>query len=267
MFVCPLVSGSSGNATYVAAGKTRILIDCGKSGRLIESCLRQIGVEPSSLTHLLTTHAHTDHTQGLGVLSRKYDLPIYASLGTWDEMRQKRTLGTVAPKNVKIFQTNAAAKTLDLGDLQATFFSTPHDACDSVGYLVSDGRATFGLATDVGCVSATLRENLIGANVVLLEANHDVETLQKGPYPFVLKRRILGERGHLSNDAAGEFAIELIRGGAERVFLGHLSRENNTPELAYRTVERVLRDAGIEPRKDCEVYMTRRDEPSRETVL
>lgn len=267
MFICPLVSGSSGNATYVASGKTRILIDCGKSGRHIETCLRQIGVDPKTLTHLLTTHAHTDHTQSLGVFSRKYDLPIYASLGTWDEMRQKGTLGTVAPKNVKIFQTNADDKTLDLGDLEATFFSTPHDACDSVGYLVADGKATFGLATDVGYVSATLRKRLVGADVVLLEANHDVETLQKGPYPFELKRRILGRYGHLCNDAAGEFAIELIRGGARRVFLGHLSKENNTPELAYRTVERVLRESGIEPQKDCEVYMTRRDEPSRETIL
>lgn len=267
MFVCPLVSGSSGNATYVAAGKTRILIDCGKSGRCLENCLRQIGVEPSSLTALLTTHAHFDHTQGLGVFSRKYNLPIYASIGTWDEMQKRGTLGEVAVRNMKIFQSDGPNRTLDLGDLEATFFSTPHDARDSVGYVLTDGRRKFALATDCGTVTETLRKRLVGADVVLLEANYDREMLTKGPYPYPLKQRILSDSGHLDNAEAGRFAVELVKSGVRRIFLGHLSKENNTPRIAYDAVAGILRDAGIEPNRDFEIYMTRRDEPSRATEL
>jgi phosphoribosyl 1,2-cyclic phosphodiesterase len=267
MFVCPLVSGSSGNATYVAAGKTRVLIDCGKSGRCIENCLRQIGVEPSSLTHLLTTHAHFDHTQGLGVFSRKYNLPIYASIGTWDEMQKRGALGPVETRHMKIFQSDGPKRTLDLGDLEATFFSTPHDARDSVGYVLTDGRRKFALATDCGTVTETLRKRLLGADVVLLEANYDYEMLTKGPYSYPLKQRILSASGHLDNAEAGRFAVELVKSGVRRIFLGHLSKENNTPRVAYDAVAGILRAAGIEPNRDFEIYMTRRDEPSRTTEL
>lgn len=267
MLVCPLISGSSGNATYVAAGKTRILIDCGQSGRRVENCLRQIGVDPRSLTHLLTTHAHFDHTQGLGVFSRKYDLPIYASVGTWDEMQKRGVLGDIATRNMKIFQSDGPNRTLDLGDLEATFFSTPHDARDSVGYVLTDGRRRFALATDCGTVTETIRRNLLGVDVALLEANYDYDMLTKGPYPYPLKQRILSDSGHLDNTAAGRFAVELVESGVRRIFLGHLSKENNAPRVTYDAVAGILRKAGIEPNRDFEIYMTRRDEPSRETEL
>ncbi|MCF0233483.1 MAG: MBL fold metallo-hydrolase [Thermoguttaceae bacterium] len=260
MFVCPLLSGSSGNATYVAAGAARVLIDCGQSCRKIENCLRAIGVEPETLTHILVTHAHVDHTSGIPTFSRRYDVPVYASVGTWEEMRQRR-LADVALKNMRIFQRDRP-KPLELGGLTATFFPTPHDVWESVGYALTDGKSKFGLATDAGCVTKEMRDALCGCDVVLLEANHDLEMLKNGSYPAELKRRVAGRMGHLSNDAAGTFAAELVRSGAKRLYLGHLSKENNTPAKAFQTVVRALVFAGIDPEKDCEILMAARDEPS-----
>jgi len=263
MTICPLLSGSSGNATYVASGSTRVLIDAGATGSQLENSLRQIGVEPSSLTCLLATHAHQDHIMGLGVLSRRYDLPIYASVGVWDDLIRDCKIGRISPCFIKVFQSIHTERELDLGDLRAKYFSTPHDAYDSVGYVLTDGKNSFGLATDFGHITPCVRKSLLGCDVVLLEANHDVEMLMNGPYPYPLKQRILSDEGHLCNEAAGLFAVELVRSGVKKIYLGHLSQHNNTQRLAYDSVKRALLDAGIEPPRDVEVYMTRRDAPSR----
>jgi len=263
MTICPLLSGSSGNATYVGSGSTRVLIDAGASGSQLEKSLRQIGVEPSSLTCLLATHSHADHIKGLGILSRKYDLPIYASVGVWDDLIKDNKIGRIEPCFIKVFQSVRADQDLDLGDLRARYFSTPHDAYDSVGYVLTDGKNSFGLATDFGHVTPRLRKSLLGCDVVLLEANHDVEMLLNGPYPYLLQQRILSDEGHLSNEAAGRFAVELVKSGVKKLFLGHLSLHNNTQRLAYDAVKEALLDAGFVPPRDVEIYMTKRDEPSR----
>ncbi len=263
MTICPLLSGSSGNATYVASGSTRVLIDAGATGTQLENSLRQIGVDPRTLTCLLATHAHSDHISGLGVLSRRYRLPIYASIGVWDDLLKGDKIGRVPPCFIKVFRSINTDQELDLGELRAKYFSTPHDAYDSVGYVLTDGKKSFGLATDFGHVTPCIRSSLFGCDVVLLEANHDVEMLLNGPYPYPLKQRILSDEGHLSNEAAGRFAVELVKSGVKTIYLGHLSLHNNTQRLAYDAVKQALLDAGLETPRDVEVYMTRRDEPSR----
>jgi len=263
MIVCPLLSGSSGNATYVACGSTRVLIDAGATGTLLEKSLCQIGVEPSSLTCLLATHAHADHISGLGVLSRRYSLPVYASVGVWDELIKGDKIGRISPCFIKVFQSIRSDQELNLGDLRARYFSTPHDSYDSVGYVLTDGQKSFGLATDFGHVTPRLRKSLLGCDVVLLEANHDVEMLMNGPYPYPLKQRIRSDEGHLSNEEAGRFAVELVKSGVKKIYLGHLSLHNNTQRLAYDAVKNALLEAGFVPPRDVEVYMTKRDEPSR----
>lgn len=263
MLVCPLISGSSGNATYVESGSARVLVDCGGTGAQIEKALRAVCADPQKLTGLLVTHSHDDHVRGLGVFSRRYNLPIFASVGTWDELLKRDKIGRVDSKNIRVFQSARTDEPLDFGDLSASFFSTPHDAYDSVGFVLSDGRRSFGIATDFGRVTPGIRAALLGCDGVLLEANYDADMLWKGPYPYPLKTRIASAQGHLSNEDAGSFAIELIRGGTKTIFLGHLSEHNNTQPIAYRAVDAAVVGADDALRKECMIYMTRRYEPSR----
>lgn len=272
MIVCPLISGSSGNATYIESGATRLLVDCGATGAQIEKALRSIEVEPHSLTALLVTHSHDDHVRGLGILSRRYNLPIHASIGTWKDIMKRNKIGSIAPKNIAVFDTSKPQNLLKFGAITTRFFSTPHDADDSVGYVFSDGETSFGLSTDFGHVTPGIRAALLGCSVVLLESNYDPYMLEHGPYPKQLQERIAGAYGHLSNDDAGNFAVELVRSGTKYIYLGHLSEHNNTQELAYQTVARQLREAGVALQQDCDacdcaVYMTRRYEPSRKLVF
>lgn len=267
MIVCPLLSGSSGNCTYVESGKTRVLIDAGGTGSSIVENLEKIGVDPHSLTALLATHSHSDHCKGLGIFSRRYKLPIHASIGVWDTLMKYNYIGRVSTCYMKPFNSIETRKILDLGDIKASFFSTPHDSYDSVGYVLDDGKTKFGLATDLGHVTPLVRQKMFGCDVVLLEANYDRQMLIDGPYPYPLKQRILGPEGHLDNCDAGKFAVELAKNGTKHIFLAHLSEHNNTQELAFRTVEKIMLDSGVDPRNDCFVWMTRRYEPSRKLEL
>ncbi|MBQ9873117.1 MAG: MBL fold metallo-hydrolase [Thermoguttaceae bacterium] len=266
MIVCPLLSGSSGNATYVESGSSRVLIDAGASGAALEKNLRKIGVDPVSLTHILVTHAHDDHIRGVGVASRRYDLPVYASEGVWNEFANRSCVGRIMTRNMKVFHSSGSGA-LQLGDLTASYFSTPHDAYDSVGYVLSDGAVKFGLATDFGRVTPSIRQHLLGCDVVLLESNYDYDMLMNGPYPYDLKRRIRGPEGHLSNEEAGSFAVELARAGAKHIYLGHLSENNNNPRLAHKVVKTILEDAGVDLTRDCALHMTKRYEPSLKLIL
>lgn len=250
----PLFSGSSGNAIYVGCDAAHILVDAGMSGSRIVSALEGVGVPPATLSGILVTHEHIDHIRGVGVLSRKYDLPVFATAGTWAAMADK--IGPVAEKNLRIFdpETN-----FFLGPIEIMGFSTPHDASDSVGYTFELEGARFALATDVGCVRDGWFKHVLGADAVLLESNYDPDMLHAGPYPYDLKKRILSKRGHLSNDDAGAAAIRLIERGARQIVLGHLSKENNFPELALKCTEMALHQAGIEPGVDADVRVALRD--------
>jgi phosphoribosyl 1,2-cyclic phosphodiesterase len=233
-----LVSGSSGNAVFLSHNGTRILIDCGISGRQAEACLCGIGAEPSAIDYILVTHEHTDHTQGVGVLSRRFDIPVVASRGTWNGM----CIGGIAPKNVRIFDNNDQ---MDIGGIGVTPFDIPHDANQPTGYRFDAGGRRLAVATDIGHISDGVRAAVSGCDTVLLEANYDADMLENGPYPYHLKNRIRGARGHLCNDDAGEFALRLVRDGTKTLLLGHLSKENNSERAAFATVANILERGGI----------------------
>ncbi|MHC1785548.1 MAG: MBL fold metallo-hydrolase [Christensenellales bacterium] len=255
---CSLNSGSNGNATYVAAGNTRILIDAGLSGRSIVGALETIGVLPETLSGILVTHEHIDHIKGVGALSRKYHLPVYANAATWEKMA--RIVGEVAAPLRRVFETD-----LDfyVGDLAVMPFSIPHDTVEPVAFRVYAGARSVAVATDMGHVTKRTLKHLAGTDLVLLESNHDIDMLTHNDrYPEQLKRRILGNRGHLSNLACADTLMRLYETGVSKALLGHLSQDNNTPELAMRTVSETLSHEGLRPGRDVLLEMTWRDHPS-----
>ena len=225
---CPLVSGSSGNSTYIGSGNTHILIDAGISCKQLSQHIRQLDMEPSDIDAVFITHEHIDHIKGVGVLSRKYNIPVYATYGTWQGIG--KTVGEFAPENVRYVMPNQMTV---VGDMCIKPFSIPHDTIEPVAYSVFTEDRKLTVATDIGHVTDTVKENIYDSDVLLLEANHDVDMLKKGSYPWALKKRILGERGHLSNVTAGDTLSEIMSGRLKYVFLGHLSNENNEPHLAY----------------------------------
>lgn len=250
----PLFSGSSGNAIYVGCGDTHLLVDAGLSGTRITNELSKIGLHPGDLAAILVTHEHTDHTQGVGILSRKYNLPIYATAGTWEGMNGK--IGAVEASNRCLLEPE---QDFYMGGMNIMPFATPHDANQSVGFCFECDGARFAIATDLGCIKKGWFNHVKGADAVLLESNYDPDMLQAGNYPYELKRRILSNRGHLCNDDAGACALELVKAGARHIVLGHLSKENNFPELARCCTENVLRSAGVIPGEDMRLDVASRD--------
>ena len=244
-----LASGSSGNCSLVCAGDTLLLIDAGISCRRIEQSLRALGRTLGDLTAVFITHEHADHVGGLATLSKKSAAPVYVTRG----------VSHILTCPVVAF---TAGDTLEFAGCTVRSFSTSHDAVDPVGYRVDAPDGSLGILTDTGFVTDAARESLAGVDTLLLEANHDVETLQYGPYPYFLKRRILGDGGHLSNDECSAKLLELIQEGCKRFALCHLSQENNTPALALQTVFNTLGAAGVVPDKDCIVQAQRRNEVS-----
>lgn len=250
----PLFSGSSGNATYVGCKDTHLLVDAGMSGCRVTRELERVGLDPRSLTAILVTHEHADHIKGIGILSRKYDLPVYATEGTWQGMYDK--IGPIANKNRVMLEPE---QDFFIGPIDVTPFPTPHDANQSVGYTFQVNGAKLAVATDLGCIKDSWLSYVIGSDAVILESNFDPDMLRAGPYPYELKKRIQSRKGHLSNDDAGAVAVELVRHGTRHIILGHLSKENNFPELAMRTCELTLQIAGLIPHEDVLLTIARRD--------
>ena len=256
---CPLFSGSSGNALFIGAGDTRILIDAGMPGKAIEGALNEIGILPETLTGIAVTHEHSDHVKGVGILSRKYHLPVYANERTWNAMA--RTVGDIAPRNRRMFEDE---EDFYIGDLALFPFSIPHDAADPVGYRVFYGGRSVATATDMGYMKKSVAKTLAGVDVLLLESNHDPDLLMQNPhYSMHLKQRILGSHGHLSNAASAEALLDLVDSGVRQVLLGHLSGENNTPELAMSTATERLCRAGVRINEDVGLGIAWRDRVSR----
>jgi phosphoribosyl 1,2-cyclic phosphodiesterase len=239
---CPLASGSSGNAIYVECGSVRLLVDAGVPMRRIAAELSAIGVNPASLSGVLVTHEHSDHISGVGVISRKYDLPVYAAGNTWQAMAGK--LGEIASRNVRAFEPG---QDFYIGDVNVMPFRIPHDAVDPVGFSFSADRGKLSIATDIGYASKGWMREVEFSDVLLIESNHDVSMLEASRYPAALKRRIRGRRGHLSNDEAAAIIVKLCERGVRSFILGHLSGENNDPGLAYESAIAALRKAGITP--------------------
>lgn len=255
---CPVVSGSSGNSIYIGTEYTNLLIDAGLSGKKIEEGLRDLNVLAETLDGIFVTHEHSDHIKGIGVLSRRYDLPVYATEGTWVAMEE--SLGNIARKNKKIIY---CGEKLELNDLIIKPFCIPHDAAEPVGYSVFADRVKMTVATDIGHITDDIKEGISDSDILLLEANHDINMVKNGSYPYNLKKRILSDFGHLSNENAGILLAEMATEKLKHVFLGHLSMENNRPALAYKTVSDILFQRGINAGKDFSMDMANRSTISR----
>ena len=256
MYFCPLYSGSSGNALFCQYGSTRLLIDAGKPGKTISDALEKIGVAMDSLSGVLITHEHSDHIAGAGVLARKYHLPLYATAGTWEGIGGK--IGKIDPG---LKREIVADRDFYLGEIGVAPFAIPHDAAEPVGFRLWGGNLSVSTATDLGHFAKDVYERICGSDMVLLESNHDPDMLRANPhYTAALKQRILGNRGHLSNEACAEALLRLIAGGTGHVILGHLSGENNTPGLARRVSEGAMSRAGIRAGEDVRLQVALRDE-------
>ena len=263
MKFCSLYSGSSGNSIFIASDNTRVLIDAGLAGKKIDEALKHIGEEASSIDGIFITHEHIDHIKGVGVLSRKYDIPIYANDNTWAVM--EKNIGKIKEHNIRIMDRRSS---ITINDLEIRSFNIPHDAIAPVGYTVSSAGKNASVVTDFGVFTEEIRDNIIDSDIILLESNHDVNMLRMGPYPYKLKLRVLGENGHLSNEDCGSAIVSLLKNDKKKqIVLGHLSGTNNHPDLAYQTVVDVLSANGIRPGDDVILQLASRHNPSEIILL
>lgn len=233
MELCSIASGSSGNCIYVGSDATHILVDVGISGKRTENGLNEIGRTCRDIDAILITHEHSDHICGLGVLSRKYHIPVYATPGTIAAIKSCTCLGKIEEE---LFVPIQADESFTIKDIVVNPMKTSHDAAQPVAYRMKYGNKKLAIATDLGTFNDYTVECLKGMDALFLEANHDVNMLQVGPYPYSLKQRILGDKGHLSNEVSGKLLGKILHDNLQAVELGHLSKENNLPQLAYETV-------------------------------
>jgi len=232
-----LISGSSGNSTLIVQNNTLILLDCGTSGKKLTQAIEALGFSCSDIDAILLTHEHIDHIKGAGILSRRFDIPVYATEETFSKM-------DIGPLNDKNINTVVADKEIVIGETPVTPFSISHDAADPVGYTFNLKEGKFSSLTDTGVITEDIYNHVHDSKFLMLESNHDVDMLQYGNYPYQLKRRILSSIGHLSNNTAASMAAKMMENGTQHIMLSHLSNENNTPEIAYKTTENALSEKG-----------------------
>lgn len=259
--VVTLASGSSGNCLLMTDGTTHLLVDAGISARRITKALKELGVEPGELAGILVTHEHTDHIAGIATLTKQLGLPIYASRAAGLQLTYRiafveEHLHSVTP-----------GESFELGTFGVESFPTSHDTEESLGYAVTCAGRKAAVTTDLGVVTESVRGGIRGAHLLVCETNHDVDWVNAGPYPYYLKRRILGERGHLCNEDGAALARFAVEGGARTVVLAHLSGENNTPARAHTVVKTCLSAAGVETGRDILLDVAPRSETSRRYVV
>ena len=255
---CSLYSGSSGNSLYVESTESKLLIDCGASGKKIIEGLASIDSSIENIDAILITHEHSDHIQSLGLLSKKYNIPIYINEETFNalSLNQKEKIN---PNTIHVFKNN---EEFSFNDLSIKPFDIPHDAANPCGFNIDDGKKKLSIATDLGHVTETITENLKNSSFILLEANYDPEILKVSKYPYPLKVRINGPYGHLSNNSSGKLISMLANNDLKEVMLGHLSKENNFPELAYQTVTEELMNNNVDLNK-IKISVASRYNPSK----
>jgi Metal-dependent hydrolases of the beta-lactamase superfamily I len=246
-----LASGSSGNVFYLESPKKKILVDAGLSGKKIEKLMSDINRNLADVDALLVTHEHKDHVAGLGVLARKYGMDLYANSGTWQAIGE--SCGKISDAQKNIFEMG---KTMTLGDLDIESFGVSHDAAAPQFYRFMKDDKSFVMLTDTGYVSDRMAGVISNADAYLMESNHDVEILRMGSYPWSTKQRILGDKGHLSNEAGASAAIDVIGNRTKKIFLGHRSQHNNIKELAHMTMETTLMKEDIDTKKELQIYDT-----------
>ncbi len=259
MEVCSIASGSSGNCIYVSSGSTSLLVDVGISGKRIEEGLNSFGLKTADIDGILITHEHSDHIAGLGVISRKLGIPIYATRGTIEAVKGIKALGELPGS---LFNEIRAGNAFKIKDIDISPVKTSHDAAEPVAFRLSHGGGSVGILTDLGTYNDQTVENFKGVESILIEANHDVNMLLVGKrYPYALKQRILSDKGHLSNETCGKLLCRLLHDGLKRIMLGHLSMENNLAELAYETVRlEILMDKCRYKPEDFDIRVAKRSE-------
>lgn len=251
MEFCSLTSGSSGNCLFIREGTTKILIDCGLSGKKTAELLSEIGEDINNINAVLVTHEHSDHISGVGVLSRKYNIPVY--------IKQETYYNSDKPmNNLNFFETD-----FEIGNLKIHSFKTSHDAVNPVGYVLSSGTSKMCILTDTGVVTREMYSNFKDCNFAFVESNHDVDILRANPnYSYPLKQRILSDKGHLSNKMCADIVCSMVSDGISTIMLGHLSNENNTPEIAYETSHSALLISGFKD-SDFDLSVASRTSPSK----
>lgn len=227
-----LASGSGGNAAYVQSGATALVVDSGLPFKEVRRRLGLIGVDSGGIDAVMVSHGHADHVSGVGPLSRRFGVPVFANAGTIAE--------SVFLSGIDGLERFTTGETVTVGDLDVTAFAVPHDAGEPVGFAISDGQVMVGIATDLGSLTLEVVEGLGGCDAVVLESNHDIEMLRTGPYPVFLKQRIRGALGHLSNDDAGELIGVILHTDLRHLVLAHLSETNNEPGITLESARRAL---------------------------
>ena len=257
MKFCSLCSGSTGNSLFVQSDETKMLIDAGVSAKKITDALLTMDIDIKEINGIIVTHEHIDHIRSIGTIANKYNIPIYATLGTWNGIENEKNVSKIENKNYfKI------GEEFEIGDLKINSFSTSHDAMDSCGFSIENDNKKISVATDLGEMTNEVFSSIKNSKFILLESNYEPEVLKYCSYPYALKTRIAGSRGHLSNEDAGKTISKLMDFGLEKVLLGHLSKESNFPELARKTVVNELMSNGIKE-KDIDLGVASRIEPSK----
>ena len=239
MELASIASGSSGNCIYIGNQSSHFLVDAGISKKRIVEGLSHLEISPEKIDGIFVTHEHMDHISGLGVFLRKYPVPVYATARTIDRILATKSLGKINPE---LFTSICPDQPMTVGNVRVEASSIYHDAADPVSYVLENHCVKIGMVTDLGVYDEDTVEHLKDSDLLYVEANHDIRMLQAGPYPYYLKQRILGSRGHLCNEKAGSLIRELCSDRLKNVILGHLSKENNYPQLALETVKLEFRD-------------------------
>ena len=257
----PLFSGSSGNSYFVGSKKSGILIDAGKSARQLKLKLDALDIDISAVKGIVVTHEHIDHVNGLRVFASKYKVPVFTAEKTIDALEAMNI-------NDGSFEIHSIENKLVLGNITVKNFSVSHDCADCRGYRIyTQDEKVLAFATDLGFVSDEVYDNLKGADFAVIESNHDVNMLMNGPYPYMLKKRILSNRGHLSNDTCSALLPDLVENGTRKFMLAHLSSENNTRDLALQSAVCSLKMAGFEENRDFTLTAAPKDNINLESVI
>ncbi len=253
-------SGSSGNCYYLATATDGLIIDSGLGIRTLKKHFKDYGVALNSVHNILITHDHADHIKSVGYMSYEFDIPVYTTKKVHDGIKRNYCVPKKIPSDyVKLIEKG---ETYQIGEFKVTPFEVPHDSADNVGYRIECEGIVFCIITDAGSITDDIKKKISEANYLVLEANHDEEMVENGPYPAYLKKRILSSSGHLSNKSCGQAIAENMSESLRYVWLCHLSEENNHPELARKTVESILRSYGIVIGKDLQLEVLKRKLPS-----
>ena len=250
MFICPLFSGSKGNATFIATDDTAILVDAGMSARSVGDALKRISAGYENINAVLITHEHIDHIRAISVISRRFDIPIYANEDTWKAILSMKSFNDIPIKNRILFDGD-----FYVGSIAVSPFKISHDAANPVGYSLFSKSKKAVVMTDTGYFTKSAMSATKGADACIIESNHDVHMLENGPYPVRLKNRILGRQGHLSNNDSADALSSIIESGCRNFTLAHLSQDNNTPEAALDAASAAATKLGAKVGKDVNIYV------------